>query len=103
MTEENIPTRRRRSALNRNWFLSFALQIILITPLYAQSNQKTNWPSFRGSQAAGVAENQNLPDKWDGAKGTNIKWKTRIPGLAHSSPIVWGNRVFVVSAISSAG
>jgi outer membrane protein assembly factor BamB len=89
--------------LNRNWFLSFALQVFLITPLYAQSNQKTNWPSFRGSQAAGVAENQNLPDKWDGAKGTNIKWKTRIPGLAHSSPIVWGNRVFVVTAISSAG
>ncbi len=62
-----------------------------------------NWPSFRGPSAAGVADGQNLPDSWDGAKGTNIKWKARIPGLAHSSPVVWGNRLFVTTAISSLG
>jgi hypothetical protein len=59
-----------------------------------------NWPSFRGLQAAGIAEKQNLPDKWDGKTGENILWRTTIPGLAHSSPIIWGQKVFVTSAVS---
>ncbi|HEX5081211.1 MAG TPA: PQQ-binding-like beta-propeller repeat protein [Blastocatellia bacterium] len=60
-----------------------------------------NWPSFRGLQAAGVTEKQNLPDRWDGKTGENILWRTTIPGLAHSSPVVWGSRIFVTSAVSS--
>lgn len=62
---------------------------------------KGSWPTFRGPQASGIAEGQNLPDEWNGKTGQNILWHTPIPGLAHSSPIVWGNRVFVTSAISS--
>jgi outer membrane protein assembly factor BamB len=62
---------------------------------------KGNWPSFRGTQAEGVAERQNLPDRWDGKTGENILWRTTIPGLAHSSPVVWGQRIFVTSAVSS--
>lgn len=60
-----------------------------------------NWPSFRGPQASGIAEKQNLPDRWDARSGENILWRTAIPGLAHSSPVVWGNRIFVTSAVSS--
>lgn len=60
-----------------------------------------SWPSFRGVRAAGVAEGIRLPDTWDGAKGTNILWRTAIPGLAHSSPVVWGQRIFVTGAVSS--
>lgn len=60
-----------------------------------------SWPSFRGPGAAGIAEGQNLPDRWDGKTGENILWKTAIPGLAHSSPVVWGDRLFLTSAISS--
>ena len=60
-----------------------------------------SWPSFRGPQAAGVAEGQNLPDTWDGKAGTNILWHTGIPGLGHSSPVVWGNTIFVSTAVSS--
>lgn len=63
-------------------------------------SSKGSWPSFRGPQASGVAEGQNLPDRWNGKTGENILWTTPIPGLAHSSPIVWGNRVFVTSAVS---
>jgi outer membrane protein assembly factor BamB len=59
------------------------------------------WPSFRGPQAAGVAERQNLPEKWDGKTGENILWRTTIPGLAHSSPVIWGSRIFVTSAVST--
>ncbi|HTQ54554.1 MAG TPA: PQQ-binding-like beta-propeller repeat protein, partial [Bryobacteraceae bacterium] len=62
-----------------------------------------NWPSFRGPRASGVADGNKLPIAWDVTKGTNIAWKTPIPGLAHSSPIVWGDRVFVTTAISSRG
>ena len=60
-----------------------------------------SWPFFRGPQAAGVADGQQLPDRWDARTGENILWRTRIPGLAHSSPVVWGGRIFVTSAISS--
>jgi outer membrane protein assembly factor BamB len=60
-----------------------------------------NWPSFRGPSASGVADEQNLPVSWDASRGTGILWKTRIPGLAHSSPIVWRDQVFVTTAISS--
>ena len=60
-----------------------------------------NWPSFRGPNASGVAEGQNLPDEWNAKTGQNILWKTPVPGLAHSSPIVWGERVYVTSAVSS--
>ena len=60
-----------------------------------------SWPSFRGRDASGVADGQRLPDTWDGATGKNVLWRTPIPGLAHSSPIVWGDTVFVTSAISS--
>jgi outer membrane protein assembly factor BamB len=60
-----------------------------------------SWPSFRGPHASGVADGQRLPDTWNVKTGEHVLWRTPISGLAHSSPIVWGNRVFVTSAISS--
>jgi outer membrane protein assembly factor BamB len=59
------------------------------------------WPSFRGPNGSGVADGQNLPDTWDIQTGENILWRIPIPGLAHSSPIVWGERIFVTTAVSS--
>ena len=70
----------------------------------ARANPETSqgsWPSFRGPHASGIAEGQNLPDQWNAKTGENILWRTPIPGLAHSSPVVWGNRIFVTTAISS--
>jgi outer membrane protein assembly factor BamB len=61
----------------------------------------TQWPQFRGPSASGRGDGANLPDTWSAADGKGIAWKTAIPGLAHSSPIVWGDRVFVTTAISS--
>ena len=61
-----------------------------------------NWPSFRGPSATGVADGTNPPVSFDGGKESrNLAWKTPIPGLAVSSPIVWGDRVIVTTAISS--
>ncbi|HXD31126.1 MAG TPA: PQQ-binding-like beta-propeller repeat protein [Pyrinomonadaceae bacterium] len=67
----------------------------------AEGSANGSWPSFRGAEAAGIAENQNLPEKWNGKTGENILWHSAIPGLAHSSPVVWGNKLFVTSAVSS--
>ena len=83
--------------------LYLILEMVLATSLVAQVRHNETWSSFRGPLASGVADGQNLPELWDGAKGVNVKWKTSIPGLAHSSPIVWGNRVFVTTAVSSRG
>jgi outer membrane protein assembly factor BamB/protein tyrosine phosphatase (PTP) superfamily phosphohydrolase (DUF442 family) len=70
-------------------------------PSRAKARANGSWPSFRGPNASGIAEGQNLPDEWNGKTGQNILWHTPIPGLAHSSPIVWGNYVYVTSAVSS--
>jgi len=59
-----------------------------------------DWPQFRGPAARGVLDGQKLPESWDVAAGTNIRWRTSIPGIGHSSPIVWGDRVFVTTAVS---
>lgn len=72
------------------------LFLALISPAAAQ-----NWPSFRGPVASGVADHQNLPVIWDAAHGTNIQWSAVLPGLAHSSPIVWQDHIFVTTAIST--
>lgn len=50
-----------------------------------------------------MADGQHLPDRWSPATGDAVLWRTAIPGLSHSSPIVWGDLVFVTSAISSKG
>jgi outer membrane protein assembly factor BamB len=62
--------------------------------------QAQNWPSFRGPGATGVAEGK-APQTWDAPKGVNVVWKTPIPGLAHSSPVIWGDRLYVTTAVSS--
>jgi len=69
--------------------------------LRANDHKNGSWPSFRGPEASGIAEKQNLPDRWDAKTRENILWQTPIPGLAHSSPVVWGDRIFVTSAVSS--
>ena len=61
------------------------------------------WSSFRGPDGNGVETAGQPPLTWDMAAGTNIAWSTPIPGLGHSSPVVWGNRIFVTSAVPLTG
>src|SRR5215469_5088653 len=86
---------------SRNQMRRCGLVVILFS-IAALANAE-NWPSFRGPNASGVADGKPTPTSWDASKGTNILWKTPIPGLAHSSPVVWGDRVFVTTAVSSKG
>ncbi len=61
------------------------------------------WPGFRGDNAAGNGDGQGAIVTWNVEQGTNVRWKTPIPGISNSSPIAWGNRIFVITAISSSG
>ncbi len=64
--------------------------------LLAGSLHAENWPQFRGPAFQGVSSEKNLPLKWSVTE--NIAWKTSLPGDSWSSPIVWGDRVFVTTA-----
>jgi outer membrane protein assembly factor BamB len=59
-----------------------------------------DWPQFRGIAANGVAEGFSVPATWNAATGANVAWKTAIPGLGLSSPVVWGNDLFLSTSIS---
>ncbi len=61
------------------------------------------WPGFRGPSASGVADGQGAATTWDAETGENIAWKTSIPGLANSAPVIWGDQVFVTTAVSGGG
>jgi outer membrane protein assembly factor BamB len=75
---------------------TFGASVVFGVALSAQ-----NWPAFRGTNAAGVADGVATPVAWNVSTGENVAWKTPVPGVAVSSPIVWGDRVFVSTAISS--
>jgi outer membrane protein assembly factor BamB len=77
------------------------LLIVIIQPVTAQRGDR--WPSFRGPSASGVGDDVRLPDRWNVKDGSNVRWTVAVPGLGHSSPIVWGDRVFVTTAVSSRG
>ncbi len=85
----------------RNYFLGFAA-LFSLAPISADAQQPAagHWPSFRGHQASGVAEGPMTPSRWSVKAGENINWKTPIPGLGHSCPIVWADRIYTTTAIS---
>jgi len=59
---------------------------------------KNNWPSFRGQDSRGIAGGTDFPSEWDGASGKNIGWKIEVPGKGKSSPVVWGDKLFITGA-----
>ncbi len=68
-------------------------------PTSAPTAAESNWPSFHGPFGRGYADGYETATDWDVETGKNIAWTTKIPGLAHSSPVVWGDRIFVNTAI----
>jgi len=58
-----------------------------------------NWPAWRGPLVNGVAPHADPPVKWNASE--NIKWTVDLPGQSNATPIIWGNRVFVVTAVES--
>jgi outer membrane protein assembly factor BamB len=72
----------------------------LVLLLASSAVATENWPQFRGPGARGVSDDSRLPDRWSATE--NVAWKTEIPGRGWSSPIVWGQRVFLTTAIDTA-
>ena len=61
------------------------------------------WPGFRGPNRSGIADGQGVPIEWDAETGKHIRFKTELPGFSVSSPVIWGERIFVLTAVSGAG
>jgi outer membrane protein assembly factor BamB len=72
--------------------------VILIVASFSLAYAE-NWPSWRGPDSLGISSEKGIPAKWDLSK--DVKWKVEVPGLGHSSPIVWGDRIFVTTAVNS--
>lgn len=81
----------------------FVIILLFSVQLFSQPNYSKQWPSFRGPFAKGYIEGANTVVNWDLETGENILWQTEIPGLGHSSPIIWDNKIFVTTAISGSG
>lgn len=75
---------------------SFILAFYVVLILSNFSNAE-NWPCWRGPRGDGTSQDKNVPTQWDA--DTNIIWKTALPGSGHASPIVWGNRIFTITAV----
>jgi len=82
--------------INPLTFATFVGTLVLCVSASAASD--SNWPQFRGPNAGGVSENP-APLVWNVASNENIGWQTPIPGLGHASPIVWGDRVYLATAV----
>lgn len=88
------------SALFVTAFVTFGSPGTIRLPAASAPRPGIDWPQFRGISATGIAEGHATPDKWNVAAGENVLWKTAIPGLGLSSPVVWGDVVCVTTSIS---
>jgi outer membrane protein assembly factor BamB len=82
----------------RSSLAAFILFVVFSSiPTAQQADGSRFWPQWRGPSATGVSQTANPPLEWSETK--NVKWKVEIPGRGSSSPIVWGDRVFVLTAV----
>src|SRR5690348_11220767 len=72
--------------------------VALAMAFFAADSTPENWPGWRGPTADGLSRESGIPTR---VGSENLKWKTPIPGVGHSSPIVWNDSVFVTTAIES--
>jgi hypothetical protein len=98
---KNINSRLKQtccwSLLKQSFFQLLLLTMVLTVAVSSILAQNSNWAQWRGNEGSGISAESNLPTEWSDSK--NIKWKTEITGRGHSSPIVWGNRVFLTTSI----
>jgi outer membrane protein assembly factor BamB len=78
--------------------------LLAAAPVFAgdfDADKLANWHHWRGPNADGSAPAADPPVQWDGPSGKNVKWKAPLPGKGSASPIVWGDRVFVLTAVET--
>jgi len=75
------------------------LLVGVLAVVSAAGARAENWPSWRGPRGDGTSSETKVPLRW--GAGRNITWKVRIPGKGHSSPVVWGDKIFVTTCLES--
>jgi outer membrane protein assembly factor BamB len=76
---------------------SAALPVVALSCVPASAEALQQWPAFRGPTGQGHASHSDFPLEWN-KEGLNIVWRVKVPGKGNSSPIVWGDRIFLTSA-----
>lgn len=82
------------SSSSPRWLVAF-----VVFALAVASSHAADWPQYRGPQASGVNTSKPLPTEWNIATGKNVRWQTPLPGLAHASPIISGDRIYVATVV----
>ncbi|MDP1561735.1 MAG: PQQ-binding-like beta-propeller repeat protein [Pirellulaceae bacterium] len=90
---------RPSSAANRDTISQIAVFGLLLCVVTSTLNAQEHWPQFRGPRATGVSDTANFPEKWSATE--NVAWKCDIPGRGWSSPVVWGDKIFLTSVINT--
>lgn len=100
-TDKVLSERRLFPQTHLPWLIIFTLAQLLglSAAQAAASAADQNWPQWRGPLRNGVAPHANPPTEWSETK--NVKWKVKIPGDGDATPIIWGDKIFVVSAIAT--
>ena len=79
--------------------LALLAVLVAVTPARAVDQAESNWHQWRGPNANGLASQGDPPIEWNAEK--NIKWKTPIPGRGSATPIVWGDKIFLLTAVDT--
>lgn len=86
--------------LSRQVYLFLIITFFIPGSLYSQVRPERQWPGYRGFMSSGVLDNASLPGTFSVEKSVNIRWKVSIPGLGLSSPVIWGDWIFITTAVS---
>ena len=89
--------KKARFCLGSNLTVCFLALSSSLAPRVCASDAETNWSQWRGPNGSGISTEKNLPTEW--SETNNVQWKTEIPGRGHSSPIIWGKRIFLTTSI----
>jgi outer membrane protein assembly factor BamB len=85
---------KEESEMFTRWMFALGISVICLPALAGTDD----WPQFRGPNGSAASAGTHLPDKWDTDK--NVAWKAKLPGYGWSSPIIWGDKVFVTTAVT---
>jgi outer membrane protein assembly factor BamB len=87
----------RLSKRTNTALFTFSLLALTLCNSITGAARSKDWPQWRGPDGQGISDEKGLPVEWSDTK--NVKWKTPIGGLGHSSPIVWGKKIFLTTAL----
>ncbi|MHC4744257.1 MAG: outer membrane protein assembly factor BamB family protein, partial [Planctomycetota bacterium] len=73
------------------------ISAIALIPVFVSPASGENWPAWRGPRTDGTSIEKNIPVMWSNSE--NVRWRTPLPGKGHASPIVWEDKIFLVTAI----